>query len=303
MSQDPHKPGETNQKNLFITIILNIIITVAQIIGGKLAGSMALLSDAAHNFSDVLSLLISYGASKLSGREQTLRQTYGFKRAGIFAAFINTATLLIIGTVIIIEAISRLVNPQPVTGSLVIYLAALSVIINGFSALLIKKDIGKSMNLRSAYLHLFLDMMTSIAVLTGGIVIKYFGWFWIDGALSIGIAVYLIYSSWDIFYESIRIFMQFTPSRINIEDIAREITVLEGIKNIHHVHVWQLDDHQMMLEAHIDLDDDYPVSRFEQILEQVGKILKEHNISHYNIQPELFRGDQKELIITGKSKK
>ena len=302
MSEGSHKHGTVNGKNLFITILLNSFITIAQLIGGLISGSMALLSDAAHNFSDVLSLFISYGAEKLSGREQTIRQTYGYKRAGIFAAFINAATLLIIATMLVWEAITRLFHPQPIVGLVVIYLAGLGILFNGLSALLIKGDTSGSMNMRSAYLHMFTDMMTSIAVLLGGFAIKYLGWFWIDGVLSIGIAVFLVYSSWGIFYESIRIFMQFTPSHISIEEIAKKVTGVSGVKNIHHVHVWQLDDREMMLEAHIDLDKDYSISRFEVILEKVENILGEYGIHHVNIQPELYRSDQKELINTGKHK-
>jgi cobalt-zinc-cadmium efflux system protein len=302
MSEELHKHGTVNGKNLIITILLNIGITIAQVIGGLISGSMALLSDAAHNFSDVLSLIVSFGAEKLSGRERTLKQTYGYKRAGIFAAFINAATLLIIATILVWESIYRILHPQPISGMPVIYLAALSIVLNGLSVLLIKKDAEGSMNMRSAYLHLFTDMMTSIAVLVGGFAIKFLGWFWIDGVLSISIAIYLVFSSWGIFYEAIRIFMQFTPSHINIEEIAQKMTLLKGVKNMHHVHVWQLDDHEMMLEAHIDLDEDYSISSFEVILEQVDKLLETYGIHHFNIQPELFRRDQKELINTGKDK-
>ena len=137
MKRNSHKHSTVNRKNLFITIILNIGITIAQLIGGLLSGSMALLSDAAHNFSDVLSLFISYGAERISGREQTLRQTYGYKRAGIFAAFINAATLLIISTILIWESIARLIHPLPIKGMVVIYLAAVSIFFNGISVLLI----------------------------------------------------------------------------------------------------------------------------------------------------------------------
>ena len=302
MSEGLHKHVTVNGKNLSITILLNIAITIAQVIGGLFSGSMALLSDAAHNFSDVLSLIVSYVAQKLSGRERTLMQTYGYKRAGIFAAFFNAATLLILATILVWEAINRLIHPQPIAGLVVIYLAALGIVLNGLSVVLIKRDSEGSMNMRSAYLHLFTDMMTSVAVLIGGFTIKYLGWYWIDGVLSIGIAIYLVFGSWGIFYESIRIFMQFTPSHINIEEIALKMSSLQGVKNMHHVHVWQLDDHEMMLEAHIDLDEDYSISRFEEILEQVDKLLEPYGIHHFNIQPELFRSDLKELINTGKDK-
>jgi cobalt-zinc-cadmium efflux system protein len=291
-----HHPPIANGKNLILPIVLNIGITFAQIIGGLISGSMALLSDAAHNFSDVLALIFSYIAAKLSRRERTLRQTFGYKRAGIFAAFTNAATLMIIATILIQEAIERLMNPRPIEGQIVIYLAALGILFNGVSALLVKKGAKSDINMRSAYLHLFTDMLTSVAVFIGGFVIKYLGWYWIDGLLTITISIYLIYSSWEIFYESVRIFMQFTPNQIRIEEIAAEIMLIQGVKNIHHVHVWKLDDHETMLEAHLDLDKDYSISQFEDILEKVEVSLLRHNIHHFNIQPEWIRNDEKELI-------
>ena len=300
MSHSSHSHEAISGRNIFITIVLNIGITIAQLIGGLISGSMALLSDAAHNFSDVLTLIISYVAARLSGREQTLMQTYGFKRAGIFAAFINTATLLIIAAILGWEAVTRLIDPRPISGTIVIYLAALGILFNGLSVLLIRKDASGNMNIKSAYLHMLTDMFTSVAVLAGGIVIKYLGWLWIDGFLTIAISLYLVISSWGIFYESIRIFMQFTPSNIDIEEIARAITSLNGVKNIHHVHVWQLDENDLMFEAHIDMETDCSVSYFEQVLEQAEKILASHKIYHFNIQPELFRQDQKMLINSGK---
>jgi len=283
-------------KNLILPIILNVGITVAQIIGGIISGSIALLSDAAHNFSDVLALIFSYIAARLAGRDRTLKETFGYKRAGIFAAFINAATLMIIATVLVQEAIERLMNPRPIEGNIVIYLAALGILFNGVSALMVKKEAGSDINMRSAYLHLFTDMLTSVAVFIGGFAISYLGWFWVDGVLTIAISLFLIYSSWDIFYESVRIFMQFTPSQINIEDVAAEITLIEGVKNIHHVHAWKLDDHEMMFEAHLDLEKDFKISHFELILAKVESILQQHDIHHFNIQPEWVRDDEKSLI-------
>jgi cobalt-zinc-cadmium efflux system protein len=291
------KHTESHGRNILITILLNTGITVLQIIGGLVSGSMALISDAAHNFSDVLSLFISYWASLLSGRTQTLKETYGFKRAEIFAAFINSSTLLVIAGVLIWQAVIRLINPQPVTGSVVIWLAAAGILFNGASLIFIRRE-GSNLNMRSAFLHLFTDMVTSFAVLAGGFAMKYLEWYRVDGILTIIISLYLIYSSWGIFYHSIRIFMQFTPRNINIEEIAGKITSLEGVKNVHHVHVWQLDDKEMMLEAHMDLDSDFTISRFEDILDKAEKILHEFDIHHFNIQPEIYREDRKELINT-----
>ncbi len=283
-------------KSLVISIILNVGITVAQIIGGLISGSVALLSDAAHNFSDVLALLFSYIARRLSGRNRTLKQTFGYKRAGIFAAFINSATLMIVATFLVHEAIDRLIHPKPIEGVIVIWLAALGIILNGISALLVKNGAKNDLNMRSAYIHLFTDMLTSIGVLFGGFAITYLDWFWVDGLLTIVIAIYLIYSSWAIFYDSLRIFMQFTPTEINIEEIAVRMAAIEGVKNIHHVHVWNLDDHEMMFEAHLDLQSDFTISHFESILEKVDEVLDQYNIHHFNIQPEYARNDEKSLI-------
>lgn len=296
MHKEQHSHSDVNGKNLVIPVILNTVITVAQIIGGFLSGSMALLSDAAHNFSDVLTLIFSYIAIKLSGRGRTLKQTFGYKRAGIFAAFINAAFLMIIATILIQGSVARLMAPTPIDGIIVIYLAALGILFNGASALLVKKGAKDDINVRSAYLHLFTDMLTSVAVFIGGIAITFLNVYWVDGILTIAISIYLIYSSWGIFYAALRIFMQFTPQHISIEDIAVEITKIQGVKNIHHVHVWKLDDHEMMFEAHLDLDGDYKISCFELILGEVGATLNRYDIHHFNIQPEWVRDDEKALI-------
>ena len=287
---------EHNTKNIGITILLNTVITVAQIIGGIISGSMALLSDAMHNFSDVLALIISYIAKKLYVKENTLNRTFGYKRAEILAAFINSATLIIIAVILIVKSIERYANPQDIHGNIVIYLAALSILLNGLSVLLIKKYSKKSMNIRSAYLHLFTDMLTSIAVLVGGFFIKYLGWNWIDNVLSLGIAAYLIYSSWEIFTASLKIMMQFTPEDIDIKKIVSKINKIEGVKNIHHIHVWKLDEHQIIFEAHIDVNNDIHVSQFEKILLLINNVLIKSGIHHSNIQPEYNIVDNKDII-------
>jgi cobalt-zinc-cadmium efflux system protein len=283
-------------KNIGITILLNIGITVAQVIGGLVSGSMALLSDATHNFSDVLALLISYIARKLANKKSSIRRTFGNRRAEIMASFINSATLLIISAALIIGAIDRLFNPVEIEGSIVIYLAALSILLNGLSVLLIKKDAENSMNMRSAYLHLFTDMLTSIAVLLGGFAIKFLSWYWFDPVISLGIAVYLIYSSWSLFAQSVKIIMQFAPDSVDLVKLESEICQLDGVKNLHHVHLWQLNDQEIMFEAHIDFNDDAKISEFEERLMIIGDILHQYDIRHFNIQPEYTNPDSKSLI-------
>src|SRR5690606_8435858 len=181
MSHDhSHHHKDLKDRNLLISILLNTLITVAQVIGGLISGSLSLLSDALHNFSDVLSLIISYVASKLSKRKASIHRTFGYKRAEILAAFINASTLVMVAVLLIIVVYKRFQDPQVIETGLVIWLALLAILANGFSVLLLKKDSNTNLNIRSAYIHLLTDMMASVAVLAGGLLMKYFQWFWVD---------------------------------------------------------------------------------------------------------------------------
>lgn len=282
--------------NIGITILLNLFITVAQVVGGLVAGSMALLSDALHNFSDVLALVISWGARRLARRRSTYQRTFGYRRAEIFAGFINSATLIIISLYLIYGAVERFLRPVAVDGQIVIWLAALSILLNGASVLLIRREARGSMNMRSALLHLFTDMLTSVAVLAGGLAIRYLGWTWVDPLITLAIALYLIVAAWGLFTAAIRIFMEFTPRNVDIGRIVEEITRFPEIRNVHHLHVWQLDDRDILLEAHVDLTGDIPVSRFDSLLTEIEQVLAAQGITHVNIQPEYDRDHGKEVI-------
>lgn len=284
---------------MLLTILLNAIITIAQLIGGIVSGSLALLSDAVHNFSDVLSLAVSYVANWLTRkRKQTLTQTFGYKRAEIVAAFFNTATLIVIAVFLIIEAIGRFTHPQEVSGNIVILLALLGIFANGLGVFFLQKDASHNLNIQSAYLHLLTDMLTSVAVMIGGLLMKYFGWFWIDPVLTMIISIYLIYMSWRIFIESLKILMLFAPDELVMQDIEKAVVEIEGIKNIHHVHIWQLNDHEIHFEAHIEFENDIALSKFDVKCEQIEHLLHDRfDIHHTNLQPEFHRDDAKEFII------
>ena len=224
-----HHPGHTG-KPLLWSIILNIGITVAQVIGGIISGSLALLSDALHNFSDVISLVISYGASRLSRKKASANRTFGYKRAEIIAAFVNSATLIIVAVLLIIEAIKRFQDPQEIGTGLVIWLSLIAILGNGFSVLLMRSSANYNMNMRSAYLHLFTDMLASVAVFIGGILMKFYALYWIDPLLTVIIALYLIYVGYDLLRASTRVLMLFTPETIEVNDIVSSIASLEAIK-------------------------------------------------------------------------
>jgi len=292
-----HHHHQVSGKNIAVTILLNILITVGQVIGGMIAGSMALLTDALHNFSDVVALLLSYVANRISKRKSTAKQTFGFKRAEILSAFINAAVLIGIAVFLIIEAAQRFFNPIEIQSDIVIWFAFGSIVINLASVLMLQKDAKESMNIKSAYLHLMTDVMTSVAVLIGGILMKYYAIFWVDTVLSIAIAVYLIFSSYQLLFDTIKILMQFTPSGIDLDIINERIVEIENVKNLHHVHIWQLDEKMTLFEAHIDLSKNITIEAFQQILDQVDSILHNYGIYHTNIQPEFNRDDNKEMIV------
>jgi cobalt-zinc-cadmium efflux system protein len=293
-----HHGRDLKGRNLLISIFLNILITAAQVVGGIISGSLSLLSDALHNLSDVISLVISYIANVLSTKQASANRTFGYKRAEIIAAFVNSATLILVAVFLIKEAVERFINPQEIGSGIVIVLSILGILANGFSVLLLRSDSQRNMNMRSAYLHLLTDMMASVAVLAGGILMYFFAWFWIDPLLTVLIALYLIYMGYDLLRESTRVLMLFTPDTIEIQNIVTAICQLERVKNVHHVHIWQLNEDEVHMEAHIDFNEDIHLSEFDRILSEIEELVyHEFGINHVNIQPEYAKCDSKTIIV------
>ncbi|HBB48670.1 MAG TPA: cation transporter [Flavobacteriaceae bacterium] len=290
----PHK----TQKYLGLSILLNVVITVAQGVGGLISGSLALLSDALHNFSDVLSLLISFIANRYAKKAASNERTFGYKRAEIIAAFINAASLMILASFLIYESILRFITPEPIQADWVIALAILGIIVNGLSVLLLHASSSENMNLKSAYLHLLSDMSASVAVLLGGVAMYYYQWFWVDSLLTLGIAIYLLIMGYGLLKESFNILMLFTPDSIDLVQLRRAMKIDGRIDNIHHLHVWQVNEYENHLEAHIDFTENISLADFDQILDKIEAVLLEqYGINHVNIQPEYKKDDNKNIIV------
>ncbi|CAM3421828.1 cation diffusion facilitator family transporter [Zobellia roscoffensis] len=295
-----HDHGHSNLKgrNLIISILLNILITVAQVIGGLISGSLSLLSDALHNFSDVLSLIISYIATLLSKRQASTNKTFGYKRAEIIAAFVNAATLIMVALILIKEASERFFEPQAIESNVVIWLSLLGIVANGFSVLLLKKDSKSNMNMKSAYLHLLTDMLASVAVLIGGLLMKFYEVYWVDAALTLAIAIYLIFVGYDLLKDSTRVLMLFTPDTIHVKQIVEEVCKITSVKNIHHIHIWQLNEDEVHLEAHVDFNEDIKLSEFDNILDEIEEVVyHKFGINHVTIQPEHGKCGSKQIIV------
>ncbi|WP_435135638.1 cation diffusion facilitator family transporter [Formosa sp. A9] len=297
-SHHHHEHTDLKGRNLVISIFLNLLITVSQAVGGLISGSLSLLSDALHNLTDVISLIVSYVANKLAKQKASIDRTFGYKRAEILAAFVNAATLIIIAVLLIIEAVKRFQEPQIIQSNLVIGLSLLGILANGFSVLLLKKDADQNLNMKSAYLHLLTDMMASVAVLIGGLLMKYFQLYWVDSVLTFLIGLYLIWVGYDLLKTSTRMIMLFTPSHINIKDVVRAVHQIPKVNRLHHVHIWNLNDDELHLEAHLDFKENISLTEFNTILSQVEHVLhNDFGINHVNIQPEFNKVDPKDIIV------
>jgi cobalt-zinc-cadmium efflux system protein len=292
-----HHPEHGSGRSMLWATVLNIFITVAEIIGGILTNSLALLSDALHNLSDTIAIFLAFIAHKVSSRKSNERKTFGYKRVEILAAFFNAILLIGISAYLIYEAIIRFSNPEPVKGLLMFVVALAGLIFNLLAVLILKKHSAASLNIRSAYLHLLGDTLSSFAVVLGGILIYFFEIYWIDPLITVLISVYIIKETWDVFKHSSDILMQATPRGLDLNAIAQELQNINGISNIHHVHIWGLSEKDFHFECHVDLESDMPVSKTGIIRSEMENRLKEKfEINHLTVQFEYNTCDDKKTI-------
>lgn len=296
MSQNHHRALSSNRSLLLVTL-LNVLITVAEIIGGILTNSLALLSDAVHNLSDTLAIFLAWVAQKISARDSNERKTFGYKRVEILAAFFNALVLIGVSGFLIYEAILRFREPEPVKGLLMFIFATAGLIFNLLAVLILKKHSDSSLNIRSAYLHLLGDTLSSVAVVIGGILIYFFEIYWIDPLITVMISLYIIKETWDVFRHSADILMQAVPRGVEINKITADLENINGISNIHHVHIWGMSEKDFHFECHADLQSDIPVSKTTLIKNEMERLLYEkYGISHLTVQFEFNSCDDKELI-------
>lgn len=279
--------GTVSGLNLVLTMLLNLLITVAEVAGGLLSGSLSLLSDALHNLSDAVAVAISLAALRFSRRGATLEKTFGFQRLEILAALFNAAVLMAISILLFKESAIRLLHPQAINSSMMIGVGAVGLLANTLAVFLLRRDAGQSLNVRSAYLHLFSDALSSVAVVAGGIAIYFWHITWIDPLLTILIGLYVLKESYEIVSDTLQILMEGTPRGMRLEELYMSIKSLPGIRDLHHVHVWQLGERQINFEGHIDLEKDIPISESEKLRREVEAVLQDKfGIQHVMIQME-----------------
>ncbi len=274
-------------RNLAITVILNGIITIGQFAGGIISGSLALISDALHNLSDVISVILAYLAHRIGMKPQTLQSTFGYKRAEILAAFINAITLIAISVYLLIEAGKRFMNPKEVDYIWMLGLGFLGFVANGLSVLILHHNKEENLNIRAAYLHLIGDALTSVAVMIGAVFIWLFEVYWIDPVVTVLISIYIFVHTFKILKESVGILMQFAPPEIQQQEVVAILKEIPEIGGVHHVHLWQLSDHQIYFEAHLVLTENFLVADTQLITENAKRLLNSRfGISHTTFQYE-----------------
>lgn len=251
-----HARVDGGEKRLLFSIVLNLFIAVVQFAGGLLSGSLALLSDALHNATDASSLGVSYGARRISRRKATSNKTFGYRRAEIIGAFINLIVLTLIGFYLIIEAVERFFDPRAIDSTVMIAIALASVAVNVLTGAILYRDAQESLNVRSAFLHILTDAVSSAAIVLGGLLILWLGALWIDPLLTALIALYILYHSYGLLRETVDILMESVPADVDVEEVRAAIQKEAPVQEVHHLHVWRLDDRHTALEAHVVIDED-----------------------------------------------
>jgi len=283
-----HIHKENNKESrLIISAGLNFATVIVQVIGGLASGSLSLLSDALHNLSDAVALAVSFIAVRLSKRKNTEAQTFGYKRAEILAALFNACTLVVVSFFLFKEAIIRLINPHPINSLLMLIVAVVGLAANIISVFLLKTHANADMNVRAAYVHLFSDFLSSVAVIIGACMIFISKTYWIDPVLTILIGIYVLREGYKIIEESTHILMQHVPKGISLRGIQAEIESIDGVKDIHHAHLWAVTERDIFFEAHVNVSRDMPVSETCLLIKRVEDLLKERfNITHVTLQLE-----------------
>lgn len=270
-------------KAFIIGIVLNLIFVITEFGAGIWFNSLALLSDAGHNLSDVVSLVLAMLAFKLAKVKANDKYTYGYKKSTILVSLLNAVILLIAVGAILVESIEKLQHPSEVPGTAIAWVAGIGVIVNGVTAMLFMKDKEKDLNVKGAYLHMAADALVSIGVLVSGLVINWTGFYIIDPIIGIVVAIVILVSTWRLLHDSIRLSLDGVPVGIDTEKIIQTINSTPGVKSVHHVHIWAISTTEVALTAHIVMKQ---VEQMEAIKNEIRHRLTDSGINHATLEFE-----------------
>lgn len=275
-------------KALIIGIIINLLFVAVEFAAGFYYNSMALMSDAGHNLSDVVSLILALLAYRLAKVKASDCYTFGYRKSTILVSLLNAVMLIVIAAGIIWESINKLGSPQPVAGGAMAWVAGIGVLINGFTALLFIREKDRDLNVKGAYLHMIADAMVSVGVLLAGLIIAFTGWYILDPIVGITVAVIILFSTWGLLRESIRLSMDGVPLGMNRNKINEAITGTNGVSRVHHIHIWAISTTETALTAHIISDGSRPES---EIKAEIKEKLAGYGICHTTLEFETAEED------------
>jgi len=281
-----HHSLESNRKALWIAIAVTGIVMVVEAIGGILANSLALLSDAGHMLTDIMSLLLSLVALQLAARTPSPTRTYGLYRMEILAALVNGATLVVISVFILFEAYKRFASSQVVNSRTMLLVATVGLIANGVAALAMSRSSKENLNIKGAYLHILGDALSSLGVIAGALIITFTSWYLVDPIISVLICLLILRGAFGLVKDSVNILLEAVPKDVSLDEVEKSLRSISGVKDLHHLHIWTITSGIHALSAHV-LVDDVLMSRTGQILQEVNRVLRErHSVSHTTIQFE-----------------
>ena len=266
-----------------VAVALNLLFVIVEAVAGVVGNSIGLLSDAGHNLSDVFSLLLAMIALKLASSHATKRFTYGHRKASVLISLLNAIILLVAVGAIIVESVDKFFHPAEVNGTLIIWTAAVGIVINGLTAWALSRQQQHDINTRGAFLHMLADTLVSVGVVVSGIVIHYTGWTVIDPIIGLVIAVVILISTWDLLSESLRMSTDAVPEGFDVEEITKQIESQEGVLNVHHIHIWAISTTETALTAHIVIPES---SMLEEVTDRVKELLDGMNIHHSTLELE-----------------
>ena len=276
---------QTTQR-LSLSLFLTLAFVVIEAGAGIFANSLALLTDAAHNLTDVIALGLTWFAVRITAQPANAQRTYGYHRAGILVALFNSTTLALISLGIFYEAYRRFVNPPEVQSSILIGVGLIAVVINLITALLVHRGSEHDLNLRSAFVHLMGDVLSTVGAVIAGVIIYFTDANWLDPFVSVLIGFLILYNAWGILRDAVDILLESTPRDVNIKNMVDDIIQVEGVLGIHDIHVWSLTQSLRTMSAHI-LTDDLHISAGSQIQRQISEVLQHrYNIAHATLQLE-----------------
>lgn len=282
-SHSPTSNADIN-RSFLVGIVLNVGYVIIELIYGWAQNSTALLSDAVHNIGDISGLVLAFIAFRLQKLKPSKKFTYGYKKGSILASFINSILLAFAIGAITWEGIQKIIEPNPINGRVIIWVASVGVLINFISAILFRKKQKDDLNIKAAYWHLMADALVSLGVVLSGILMYYFQWYILDGLTSVIIAVVVLFSTWNLFKDSAIAILDGVPASVNKDEILEHLKSIEGITNIHHIHIWGMSTSENALTAHIQIDN---LDQLTMVKAAVKEELREHGINHCTLEFEL----------------